>query len=1126
MRALLSAWLAVAVASVGLSVLGSAVAATIHVTTTGDELDFVPNSNCSLREAIVTVNEQRALGVGGCTVVGPIGSNDVIVVPAGTYVLTRLGFGGIPLVDQDADNLDVLADVTIRGAGASRTIIDGSQIYLTMPGEVRWPMYEGGVMRIGDGVVAAVEGVALRGGSALYGGGVHVGGTLTLARSAVENNHTTSAGGGIFNKGTLTLRQVTISNNAGINGEGLDVSSGGGIFNSGSLDAENVTVSGNSASVGGGLSVGVNSPGETLLDSVTITNNEGLGNGRDFTLAPAGGVYTGTTPVRIINSIVAGNRMDYGNPDCGGSFDSRGYNLIGDVGSCTGFTINDLRGNADSPIDPLLAPLANYGGGTLTHALLAGSPAIDGGPLPITGDCPDTDQRGFDRGIDGDGNGFVQCDIGAFEMSGGANLDISLRAEPNPVEASGALIYRVTLRNHGPDDAFGVVYQVTVPAEAGPITSVPPACGASGSTVTCNVGPLNAGFNLIGSVGVTAPSVPGVVIAQASVTSESLDLDPTDDTAEVPVLVVGANSADLALAMSGPSNVIQGASFEYLLTASNAGPNAADQSAAVTNFLPQNVTLLAPPTGCTVANNMVRCPVPGLAAGTSQEFVLSVRAPTQPGHITNTASIAGAGGSDTNTANNSASLSTRVDPPQPPQADLFIQKNGPSTAQTATEVTYNLVVHNNGPEDAENVRLTDTLPAGMVALTLPPECSAQGQEITCDLGPVPAFGATRSYAVVVTAPDQAGVLVNSASIADLGASVDPHPQNNESSVTTTVTEAPPPPGADLALSKSGPPQVLTGTAFSYALVVTNNGPDPALNVRLTDVLPAELTVAEVSDGCSLSGRTATCLVAELAAGASASFSIGVVAPSTETTVTNTANATSDVVDAVPNNDSAAVSTVVVTEVPEPVPTLVLAPQSGAPSTSTVAADAKNVVALRFSAEAGASESVNLESLTLRAAGSAGARGVGLVQLFVDDDADGAPDGPDPLASGTFDASSNSLLLVLPSSGGANVGAGETRGYVVLVDLAADAAGLQVALLALLALLPIGLWREARRVRLLALVTMVSVVGLISCNTAKPPGNDVVHQLVIDAATATGAESGTAAQVTGTPLHGAEIEVRE
>src|SRR5439155_6274327 len=76
--------------------------------------------------------------------------------------------------------------------------------------------------------------------------------------------------------------------------------------------------------------------------------------------------------------------------------------------------------------DPLLGPLQDNGGATQTHALLAGSPAIDAGD---NNGCPGTDQRGIARPVDANSDGVAICDIGAFEAPAGTTLPT---ASPTP----------------------------------------------------------------------------------------------------------------------------------------------------------------------------------------------------------------------------------------------------------------------------------------------------------------------------------------------------------------------------------------------------------------------------------------------------------------------------------------------------------------------------------------------------------------------------------------------------------------------------------------------------------------------------------------------------------------------
>ena len=230
-------------------------------------------------------------------------------------------------------------------------------------------------------------------------------GTLTLNNSTVRaNSESVGVGGGITSwlDGTVTLNNSTVTENS----SGV----GGGIYfyGSGSLTITNSTISGNAAIFPpGSSSCGYGAAGGLFVyGTVTITNTTITGN---TAVASDGGIFGEQVSLR--NTIIAGNSAGTGNPDCGGTLISQGYNLVQDTSGCT--ITGDLTGNITGQ-DPLLGPLQNNGGPTFTHALLSGSPAIDtgddsvvGSPLFLT-----TDQRGAGfRRLYG-----AHVDIGADEV--------------------------------------------------------------------------------------------------------------------------------------------------------------------------------------------------------------------------------------------------------------------------------------------------------------------------------------------------------------------------------------------------------------------------------------------------------------------------------------------------------------------------------------------------------------------------------------------------------------------------------------------------------------------------------------------------------------------------------------
>jgi hypothetical protein len=219
---------------------------------------------------------------------------------------------------------------------------------------------------------------------------------VTLVNLNIVNGSVSGSGGAILvNHATLNLINCTIS--------GSHATSGAGIYatNGSTVNIVNSTISGNTAT---------SAAGAVLADGGSVVNIKNS----TITANSGGAVKNAGGTITLRNSIVAGN-SGTGAPNVDGAITSNGYNVVGPLGttSVTAAT-GDQLGVSDASV--ALGPLQDNGGPTPTHALLAGSIAIDQGNS--SGET--TDQRGSTRPCDdatiANPSGGDGADVGAFEV--------------------------------------------------------------------------------------------------------------------------------------------------------------------------------------------------------------------------------------------------------------------------------------------------------------------------------------------------------------------------------------------------------------------------------------------------------------------------------------------------------------------------------------------------------------------------------------------------------------------------------------------------------------------------------------------------------------------------------------
>ncbi len=282
--------------------------------------------------------------------------------------------------------------------------------------------------------------------------------------------------------------------------------------------------------------------------------------------------------------------------------------------------------------------------------------------------------------------------------------------------------------------------------------------------------------------------------------------------------------------------------------------------------------------------------------------------------LNNTASVTGTKSAQTFTTTGSVSVDVRGGTGGgSPLPDLTLNKTGPTSVALEGDLTYTLTVNNVGTANTANVRVVDTLPAGVTLIADPFEttslfdCTSSGTDpitVTCDGGAVNQ-GQNATIKIKAMAPGSGTKITNTAVVDPDNAIEESNELNNTSASVNTSLEGPPPEpllsihktdgNPDLGVSwdsGAGPDPVNPGEILTYVVQVKNNATSRADDVRISDTFQgleaSSLVVSQTvvggtvgtGRGCVVNAAEAVCSIRSLNAGGTLTMTVQglVIAP--------------------------------------------------------------------------------------------------------------------------------------------------------------------------------------------------------------------------------------------------------
>jgi len=467
-----------------------------------------------------------------------------------------------------------------------------------------------------------------------------------------------------------------------------------------------------------------------------------------------------------------------------------------------------------------------------------------------------------------------------------ADLAVKVTAYPEPAIAGDNIIYTIKVKNNGPSDADQVE---VIDILSSDLTFVS-ASSANGDWLfpDWNIGTLGVDeeAELIVVSKVKASVAKGTLLVNSASVSSSATDNITSNNSSSEITLVDAVS-DLRITKVGnPDPVNAGDTISYLISVTNDGPSDAG-SLVITDLLSNALSFASASDGGMLNGNEVHWNFPLLKAGEKQRVTLLAKTNPDLAEGSTISNSATAKSNNTDIAVTSGAETTTVHT----KSVLSVEKVASSSAAVAGgNITYSIKVNNLGPSTAQNLVLTDTLPANVSFVSATNGGLVKNGVVTWTSSRLPVDEEYVCTLVVKANSD----MIEGETITNRAAATSPTSEGvalSNSEVVTIFSHS------DISILKTAfVDTVYAGNEITYSITVKNNGPSNASNVVVTDELADGLSFVTASNGGVLKGKTVTWTVPSMNVGDE--FAVNIVVKSSSsyqkgTIIRNTATVNSD-----------------------------------------------------------------------------------------------------------------------------------------------------------------------------------------------------------------------------------------